>query len=244
MYIINKELGKTPLEALSDFRNKKNKLKNVSLSYVGRLDPMAEGKMIIISGEENKNREKYLNFDKEYIAEFVIGASTDSLDVLGLIEKFYLKPATIEKNRIEKTIKRLKTIKSQKYPWLSGKTIGGVKMFEIFKSGKSEGIRRPINKIKIKNISDIKIGFIGKEKLKKEILEKIKKVKGDFRQKEIIIKWKEFFKNIETDKFQKFSFKIKVSSGTFIRGFAENLGRDFKIPVFLYRLKRTKIFSK
>jgi tRNA U55 pseudouridine synthase TruB len=68
MQIIYKKLGETPLECLEKYRSEMNISSEVKLSYIGRLDPMAEGEMIIIEGEENKDREKYLNFDKEYLA--------------------------------------------------------------------------------------------------------------------------------------------------------------------------------
>ena len=250
MYLINKKIGETPLQALENFRRKKG-LKKEALSYIGRLDPMAEGKMMIISGEENKNREKYLYLDKEYLAEFVIGMSTDSLDVLGLVKKPYgaclsgrQGRSSAEKESITRSIKIIKDLKTQKYPWFSGKTINGIKMFDIFKSGKIKGVKRPTNKIKIKKISVLRMGYLAKSKTKKDILEKIKKVKGDFRQKDIVKNWKEFFNKTEIDKFQKFSVKIQVSSGTFIRGFVENFERELKLPVLLYNLKRTKIFNK
>lgn len=249
MYITNKKVGETPLEALERFRSGHAKLKKEKLSYIGRLDPMAEGKMIIISGDENRERGRYLYFDKEYIAKFIIGAGTDSLDVLGLITSLHQTRSNgsfgplISNKIILNAVGKLRKIKKQNYPWFSGKTISGVKMFDIFKSGKFEGIKRPINKIEVKKIFDIKIGNIGKKLLQKDILSKIIKVRGDFRQDEIKQSWLEFFSRTAQDKFQTISFVIKVSSGTFIRGFAENIGKEIKAPVFLYVLKRTKVFT-
>ena len=68
--LLNKKEGETPLEALEVFRKRKTKqkkeYKDVKMTYAGRLDPMAEGLLIILTGEECKNKEKYLVLDKEY----------------------------------------------------------------------------------------------------------------------------------------------------------------------------------
>ena len=166
MRVINKKIGETPIEALKNFRIKYRGLKNEKMSYAGRLDPLAEGKMIVLVGDkENKDRNRYMDLGKEYSAEFMIGVST----------------------------------------------------------------------LKIKNI-DLKI-------IKKNILNKIDIVSGDFRQDEITEKWKYFFKHSEQKIFQTYSFKIKVSGGTFIRGLAEEFEKSLRVPVALYSLKRTRIFT-
>ncbi len=240
MFVINKKIGETPLESISRFKEKIKSVKNQKLSYIGRLDPMASGKMIVISGDENNNREKYLNFDKEYFAEFVFGISTDSMDSLGLVMKEAKK--NISNERILNIVRGLKKIKIQKYPWMSGKTMGGRKMFEIFKSGEIKGLKRPLNKIKIKEISEIKVSDIDGKKLLTNIVKNIKKVNGDFRQKEIIEKWKDVLGERNTDIFKTVSFKVSVSSGTFIRSFSEYFENKLKMPNFLHKLKRTFIF--
>ena len=67
--VLNKKEGETPLEALSNFRAKHKKYKDVKMTYAGRLDPMASGLILILAGEETKNKEKYLTLDKEYSFE-------------------------------------------------------------------------------------------------------------------------------------------------------------------------------
>ena len=52
-----KEKGETPLERLDRFREENPEYGEVKLSYAGRLDPMAEGVMLILIGDENKERE-------------------------------------------------------------------------------------------------------------------------------------------------------------------------------------------
>jgi tRNA pseudouridine(55) synthase len=246
MILVTKKRGETPLGTLERLRKSRKSLRTEKLSYIGRLDPMAEGEMLILVGDkENKERSKYLNFDKEYEAVFVVGVSTDSGDILGLITKVYKGPTFVKSGiDILKIRKSLMKLKTQKYPWMSGKTIGGKKMFEIFKEGKIDKVKRPTQKIKIFKISNIKVGELLIKKMEKDLFSIIPKVTGEFRQKETLKSWKKFFLKLEQKYFQTISLKIKVSSGTFIRGLCEELEKGLGAPVLLYRLKRTKIFTK
>lgn len=244
MLLISKKRGETPLHALERARKSRKSLKTEKLSYIGRLDPMAEGEMILLVGDkENKERAKYLNFDKEYEAVFLVGASTDSGDILGFLTIIH-QGQTLMGNKIKDAVLVLQKVRIQKYPWMSGKTINGKKMFDIYKDGEIEGLRRPTIKIKVSKISGIKISKISKKKLESDIFKIIPKVSGEFRQEETLKKWKSFFSKTEVRYFQTISFKIKVSSGTFIRGLCENLEKSLKTPVLLYKLKRTKIYRE
>jgi tRNA U55 pseudouridine synthase TruB len=51
-----KNPGETPLERLDRFRGEHLEYKDEKLSYVGRLDPLAEGVMLVVIGDENQNR--------------------------------------------------------------------------------------------------------------------------------------------------------------------------------------------
>ncbi len=82
---IYKKLGETPLECLNRLRLEKPDYKEAVLSYAGRLDPMAEGVLLVLVGEENKNREKYLSLSKTYIVEILWGIETDTYDLLGRV---------------------------------------------------------------------------------------------------------------------------------------------------------------
>lgn len=230
-----KKVGETPLEMLDRVRKEFPKLKEEKLSYAGRLDPMAEGEMLVLVGEENKKAREHFKYDKEYIATFIIGTQTDTGDALGKIINKDLNPQN--KEVIQKQIKNLKDIKSQTYPWFSGQTVDGIKLFDHFKSSNTN-IERPSQKIEIKEVEFISL----KEEPTTDILDyinkTIKKVRGDFRQGEILSDWQNF-SQIAPEKIQVFEIKITVSSGTYIRGLTEN----FSFPVTLLKLIRTKIFD-
>ena len=57
------------------------------ISYIGRLDPLASGIIIYLEGDELKDRDKYMNMDKTYKFNIVLGMSTDTGDCLGMIRQ-------------------------------------------------------------------------------------------------------------------------------------------------------------
>lgn len=233
MIVANKKIGETPLQLIKRLREEKKELKKEKLSYAGRLDPMAEGEMVVLVGEENNEREKFLNADKEYIATFLVGISTDSGDILGLIESLEHRVESVE--NIKDKLNNIKELKEQTYPWFSGKTVKGKKLFEYFKEGNLD-IERPKLSVEIKEVEFIKSELILKQDLENYIFDSINKVKGDFRQEEILNKWRDFFE-IAPQNLQIFEVKFLVSSGTFIRALTE----EFDFPNCLLKLKRTKV---
>src|SRR3989344_5566750 len=79
-----KPVGKTPLQCIRAFQSKFPEYKNVTLSYAGRLDPMAEGLLLILVAAENEKRSIYQDMDKTYDFTVLFGITTDSYDLLGI----------------------------------------------------------------------------------------------------------------------------------------------------------------
>lgn len=251
--LLNKKEAETPLEALENFRKKNPQYLGVPMTYAGRLDPMASGALLILAGEETKNKEKYLNKDKEYEFEVLFGFSTDTFDILGKITNCVRQDLTqqinlrysVDVKNLEKEIK--KNIKSfvgesiQKYPMYSSKTVKGKPLFVYARNG--EDVDIPERKIFIYKLKLEKIRTINSKKLFKNIEKRIKKVKGDFRQDEILKIWKDNlnFKDFRFKKFYIAKLKIKCSSGTYVRNIAHSLGKKLNIPSLAFSIKRTKI---
>ncbi|MFA5838885.1 MAG: hypothetical protein WC849_03035 [Candidatus Paceibacterota bacterium] len=246
-----KKIGETPLKRLDRFKTKNPKYQKEKMSYVGRLDPMAEGVLLVVVGEENKKREKYLNLDKEYEFEALLGIKSDTYDILGLVE--FVKNEQKEKTNIETELLKFVGKRKQKYPMFSSKTIKGVPLFEIAKfqirgsqlRGSASQLRniekRPeremeIYKAEILGFKKIKLGD-----LEKKILNKIGLVKGDFRQRETIKKWKKIFDFNRKKEFLTFKAKIKCSSGTYVRGIVDEIGNNLNCGAITLNIKRTKV---
>jgi tRNA U55 pseudouridine synthase TruB len=130
MIRIYKHVGETPLEALQRFRTDYPGYNDTRLSYAGRLDPMAEGELLVLEGEENDRRGEFLGVDKTYEFQVLFGYATDSFDLLGLPQtdtgntfnsKFYRKDKLTR--RLTVICEDLKGSWSMRYPPYSSKTV-------------------------------------------------------------------------------------------------------------------------
>ena len=239
--ILNKKEGETPLQSLESFRMKNKEYKDTKMTYAGRLDPLVSGVLVILAGDATKEKEKYLGMAKEYEFDVLFGFSTDTYDILGKVSN-----STILKNyRIDELDKKIKeNLKFftgkfiQKYPMYSSKTVDGKQLFEYAREGKK--VKIPEHEVEVKSLKFLKIKKISSKKLLESIEKRIGKVKGDFRQKEILKIWQKNLKNKE-DKFCVASFHIKCGSGTYVRSIANDLGEKIGIPTLALTIVRTKV---
>lgn len=250
-YLINKKIGETPLEALEVFRKKKKIGTEIPMTYAGRLDPMASGLLIILIGEECKNKDKYLDFNKEYEFEVLFGFSTDTYDILGKViaegNPIYTKE-DLEKV-IKKNLKNFKGKIIQKYPMYSSKTVDGKPLFSYAREDKK--VEVPEREVNIKTLKFLNLKKVSSQKILKDIESRIGKVNGparnakhsfaggDFRQKEILKIWQKNLK--KENNFYIGYFKVSCSSGTYVRTIAEDLGAKIDLPALAYNIKRIKI---
>ena len=209
------------------------------MTYAGRLDPMASGVLVILAGDEIRNKEKYLALDKEYNFSILFGFSTDTYDILGKVCKSeYINLSKKELViKIEDNLKYFKGQIKQKYPIYSSKPVNGKPLFSYARNG--EGVEIPEREIFVKKISLIKTRKISNKALFLNIKKRIAKVKGDFRQKEILKLWQASLKKSQS--YYVVDFKIICGSGTYVRAISNSLGEKIKIPSLAFSIKRTKI---
>jgi len=234
---VYKNLGETPLEALDRLRLEKPEYAREILSYAGRLDPLAEGVMMVLVGEENKEREKYLNMTKEYEFEVLFGLATDTYDLLGLVTD-HLGAKLPSEESIKSALKNFKGIRSQGYPAYSSKTVAGRPLFEYARAGKLAEIELPKKEVEIFDIELLGSREISKNELLESIEEKVSKVKGDFRQEAISARWKQVLVQAGDSMFAIAKIKMHASSGTYARSVAVELGAKLGLPAVAYSIKR------
>lgn len=242
MAIIYKALGETPLEALEGFRAKKAIPPQIPMTYAGRLDPMAEGLLLILSGEKCKEKDQYLGLPKTYEFEILVGFSTDTSDLLGLVTKFDdVNTDNFQniENLIKKNIGESIGIYNQKYPAYSSKTIDGEQMFALARAGKLNEKNIPTHEVEIKRINFLRSRKLTGIELLENIKKNIDKVTGDFRQNEILDKWTSVIKGDISYLILK--FEVDCSGGFYIRAFTDETSNKLGIPMTTYSIKRTKI---
>lgn len=223
---IYKLAGETPLQTITRIREQLPDFSDEKMTYAGRLDPLAEGVLLVLVGEECKNKNKYLGWDKEYETEFLLGVKTDTGDVMGLIESQKTPSCySYENFNLLSGVEALRGKKNQMYPKFSSPRLCGKE--EIFKE------------VEIKSVDLLGQKNINSAELLKIISEKITAVRGQFRQSEIIVSWKNFL--VVDIQFVIIKCRIVCTSGTYIRVLADELGKNLGTVACVYSLKRTKV---
>ena len=241
---IYKPVGISPLDAIKALKEKYPELKGEKITYAGRLDPLAEGTLLILIGKAVYEKEKYLKLDKEYEAEILFGFNTDTYDILGLSKKNRLS-STISRTVLDIEIKKLEGNISLPLPPYSSYKIKGKPLFQWAREGKLNEIEIPMRRTKVSSAELLSFDKISGQKLLETIEQKIKLIKGDFRQKEILNRWQKMLPELcSSSKMVTFwiaKIKINCSSGTYIRSIAHHLGKKIKTGGVILSLTRTKV---
>ena len=116
---LEKKPGETPLECIRRFQAENPEYEGEKMTYAGRLDPLATGVLLVLTGEECKQKEKYLGLDKEYELIILFGFGTDSMDLLGMVEEkkegAFNALGNYKRADFEKLLKKFEKTFKQKY---------------------------------------------------------------------------------------------------------------------------------
>ncbi len=241
IHLIYKNEGETPLFAMEEYRKEKGIPKEISLTYAGRLDPMASGLLIVLEGDEVFNKEQYNNLKKIYKFQILFGVSTDTGDILGKVKnKNSEHKNNISEEEIQKILESFVGKQEQNYPMYSSKTVNGIPLWQY---ARENLYLKEIPKHEIE-IFDLKLEELeikkGKEILN-DVENRIKKLSGDFRQEEIINSWKETLKDFLEQEFVVAECIADVSSGTYIRVLSESVGERLNTQSLAFSIERIQI---
>lgn len=235
---IYKPVGLTPYDIIKKIK-KNAKYKNVVIGYAGRLDPMAEGVLLLLLDEENKKRKEYERLNKKYECKFLFGIETDSYDVLGLIKEYTLNYKI--KNNLQKELDAFTGKQKQYYPPFSSARVNGKPLFYWARENKLDQISIPSKEITIHDIFLLHTKCIDQSFLKQYVVNKLYKIEGDFRQEIIKDRWENFFNNNPYFSLLTISCLVECSSGTYIRSLAHSIGRNLGTGGIALSIKRTAV---
>lgn len=235
---INKPYGLTPLQAINIFKSKFPAYKDEKISYAGRLDPMASGLLILLVGDKNKNRNEFESLEKTYEFELLLGITTDTYDALGLITAI----SPLQPNTVKQCAQLLPSFigsHEQTYPPFSSMTVSGKPLYYWAREGKLDDIKIPTKTITIKSLETTSTSLIKSPDLVTNVVNAIKQVNGDFRQDEIIKRWETLLKKDQS--FPIITCRTTVSSGTYIRSLAHEIGQQLNCGAIALSITRTHV---
>jgi tRNA pseudouridine55 synthase len=240
---VYKPISMTPLETIEKLKSSHKTLSNKKITYAGRLDPLAHGVLLLLIDDEIKKKADYISLTKTYEFEIIFGITTDTYDALGYLEDIKInQPPKNVKLFVNKFVSKSVGKHLQEYPPYSSKTVHGKPLFWWARNKKLDEITLPKHKIEIFDFSVLSTGIILLEKLEKKVKNDIVLVKGDFRQKLILERWTELFSQKNSKKnLQTARFRITCSSGTYVRGLAQQIGKEIGYGAIAIDILRTQI---
>ena len=150
--IVNKDLGYTSRDVVNVVSKH---IGTKKVGHTGTLDPNATGVLVICVGKALKLCELLTEHDKEYIADGILGLSTDTLDMMGKVIES--KIVNITRDEINTAIKSFKGEYLQEVPMFSAVKINGKKMYEYARNNiKVEVPSRMVNIKEIELCDDIR----------------------------------------------------------------------------------------
>ncbi len=203
-------MGFTPVQVLEEVRPFLNEVDQTKITFVGRLDPMAEGNIHLLWSGDMEEKKNIQNQDKEYGVEVLFGVKTDTGDVLGLIEGENNEEILYD---LEKYIGPFE----YEYPTYSSPHIKQAMKGEKVIHRKQSGYIYSIENLGLKKYNSVE--------LKDIIFNKLDQcnMKGDFRLDQVKQGWNDFFENNKKE-YKILTLKVKCKSGTYMRVLARELG--------------------
>lgn len=236
----DKYIGETLGEFMKRIKNTEE-LKDTKISFAGRLDPLAYGKMMILTDEDCKLGNIYNKFDKTYEFSIIFGISSDSLDPLNNNlrehpDKIYNDDNLEEivyNNFIYKTY-------NQEYPVCSSKTVNYngkmTPLWKVYKAGNINSIKIPSKYVEIKDFTILSKNILDASVITNMMttdLNYVNDIDNSFGKYEAI----NFWRNIN-HKFSVYRCRVNCSSGTYIRKLVHDIGNILDINCIAFRIHR------
>jgi len=137
--LFNKPIYWTSFDLVNKVKNiirQRLNLKKLKIGHAGTLDPLAAGLMILCTGKETRNIEKYQIRDKEYIAKIRLGTTTPSFDLETNIDATY--PVDhIRKQDVERILASFTGFQLQVPPDFSARFVNGTRAYKLARKGES-----------------------------------------------------------------------------------------------------------
>ncbi|MCA9368753.1 MAG: hypothetical protein H6773_00150 [Pseudomonadales bacterium] len=209
-------------------------------THTGTLDPLAEGVLVVLTGEDRFKKVELSNTQKTYVFEIVFGLTTDTHDLLGL-------PTGIRKSQLE--LQNIETALKVALPGFLGKSQqlqpnfsagrhNGKSFFELAKKNQNT-FPKIKNSITIYSLTLVESSLISRKKLLEKHVERVSLVTGDFRQKEILAAWQRIAKQLPA-MLPLFHLEATVSKRTYIRALVRDLSQTLTIPATTFSIVRLK----
>ncbi len=249
--VLEKAVGETPLSCAEAWRDTQPDMLGIPLSYAGRLDPMASGKLLVLIGDECKNQTSYHGLDKEYDFSVLFGILSDTQDVLGRITPQAQVPE-ITVDSLKKIAKSLVGEFTFQYPLFSAKTVQGKPLHMWTLEGRLDEIEIPtrtshiyeleLTQVETKPRQEVAAIALQKINTIPEVTDPRKALGADFRRTDVRADWQDVATNFSLPgEYTIAHFRCVASSGAYMRTLATVIAEKLGTTGLAYHIHRTKI---
>lgn len=116
--------------------------------HTGTLDPMATGVLPVMLGGATRFLDFLPDSDKGYRASFILGKTTDTLDITGNVVREY--DVTADKADVEALLSKFRGTITQVPPMYSAVSVDGKRLYELARKGVE--VERPSRQVEIKKL--------------------------------------------------------------------------------------------
>ncbi len=238
--VVDKPPGWTPLEAIETLRVIDPSLANRRMGYAGRLDPLAEGVMLVLCDEENRESASFCALDKTYRVQVLFGLATDTFDVLGLVDEPAPPARSTPTAGLDDTLRSLVGTFAQTVPAYASHRVNGKPLFHWARRGMADRVPRPAPLRTIVAIEHEGDTQIAPDELLASIEARVAEVRGDFRQAQIVARWRAVLGAV-SGSLECARLRVECSSGTFMRALANDLGRALGTSALALSIERLRV---
>lgn len=240
---VHKSYGLSPVQALERLRAKEPSLAGEKLAYAGRLDPLAEGLLLVLAGDSVREAQALCALEKSYELEVLFGARTDSYDLLGLAERAPLREPP-EGAPLEQALEALRGARPQPYPPFSSARVRGRPLFYWARRGQAAWAlaQREAPVRTVFEARETGRRALTTRELRAAVERALGAVEGDFRQAEVAAGWEALLaREEEGARWDALTLEVRCSSGTYMRSLAHELGGLFGGGAVALRIVRTTV---
>ncbi len=233
---VYKQLGETPLQCLRRVCRQLQIPPEVKVTYAGRLDPMAEGVMLLLIGNERFNKESYTSLPKEYLFDILWGVNTDTGDVLGLPQQVFGGNLNIEQSIVDNAYHLIGDI-SLHPPRFSTEGLSRSRYLQ----GNDRYPACPEKKVmKVSSLEVVDSCLLPPDKVEQIAIDKVSRVQGDFRQLQIKQQWRQLAEHLSSASVVT-RLRMHCSAGTYVRSVVEELAGLAGVPAVVWHIYRPAV---
>ncbi|MBM4393546.1 MAG: hypothetical protein FJ090_20675 [Deltaproteobacteria bacterium] len=232
---VYKRGGDSPLQALDRLRLARPELAAERMVYAGRLDPMAEGLLLVLTGEDRYALPAHLGHDKEYVARFLFGLASDTHDALGRLAL----GGTADVDACAAWVAGMAGTHELPLPAWSAHKVRGKPLHAWAAAGLLAQIEVPMRRMVVRQARVLGRGHVASADVAADVAERISRVRGAFRQDAVLADWALVGRTGLSLAWV--DAELTVDAGVYARSLAHQAGAVLGFGALLSSLRRTRI---